>query len=36
MENRKKTVIDEMDRGIYDIKNEDKFEFKTDKGLQRK
>lgn len=35
MENRKKTVIDEMDRGIYDIKNEDKFEFKTDKGLTK-
>ncbi|WP_330654125.1 Fe-S cluster assembly protein SufB [Caproiciproducens sp. MSJ-32] len=35
MENRKKTVVEEMDRGIYDIKNEDKYEFKTDKGLTR-
>ena len=25
-----------MDRGIYDIKNEDKFEFKTDKGFAKK
>ena len=33
MENKKKTVIDEMDRGIYDVKNEDRFSFKTDKGL---
>ena len=30
---RSKTVIDEMDRGVYDIKNNDEFSFKTDKGL---
>lgn len=30
---RSKTVLDEMDRGVYDIKNKDEFSFKTDKGL---
>lgn len=30
---RSKTVIEEMDRGVYDIKNNDEFSFKTDKGL---
>lgn len=33
MENKKKTYIEEMDRGIYDIKNEDSFSFKSQKGL---
>ena len=36
MENKKKTVIEEMDRGIYDVKNEDNFSFKSDKGLLKK
>lgn len=35
MENKKKTVIEEMDRGIYDVKNEDNFSFKSDKGLTK-
>lgn len=35
MENKKKTYIDEMDRGIYDIKNEDNFSFKSQKGLTK-
>ena len=35
MENKKKTVIGEMDRGIYDVKNEDNFSFKSDKGLTK-
>lgn len=35
MAEKKKTQIDEMDRGIYDVKNEDIFSFKTDKGLTR-
>lgn len=35
MENKKKTVIEEMDRGIYDVKNEDRFSFKSDKGLTK-
>lgn len=30
---RSKTVIEEIDRGVYDIKNNDEFSFKTDKGL---
>lgn len=30
---RKKTVIDEVSRGIYDIKDEANYSFKTDKGL---
>ena len=30
---RSKTVIEEMDRGVYDINNNDEFSFKTDKGL---
>lgn len=32
-ENMKKTQIQEMDRGIYDIKNKDEFSYKIDKGL---
>ncbi|NRT39750.1 hypothetical protein B0I63_002032 [Clostridium beijerinckii] len=35
MENKKKTYIDEMDRGIYDVKNEDSFSFKSEKGLTK-
>ncbi|EHJ00121.1 FeS assembly protein SufB [Clostridium sp. DL-VIII] len=35
MENKKKNFIDEMDRGIYDIKNEDSFSFKSKKGLTK-
>ncbi|CAI3538003.1 FeS cluster assembly protein [Clostridium neonatale] len=35
MENKKKTVIEEMDRCIYDVKNEDNFSFKSDKGLTK-
>ncbi|GKX66842.1 Fe-S cluster assembly protein SufB [Inconstantimicrobium mannanitabidum] len=31
----KKTEIDEMDRGIYDVKNRDSFSFKTQKGLTK-
>lgn len=35
METKKKTQIDEMDRGIYDIRNEDIFSFKSEKGLTK-
>lgn len=35
MEMKKRTEIDDMDRGIYDVKNEDTFSFKTEKGLTR-
>jgi len=36
MENFKnKTVVDAPNRGIYDIKDEDKFSYKTSKGLNR-
>lgn len=35
MENIKKTQVDEMDRGIYDVKNEDRFSFKSKKGLTK-
>lgn len=34
-ENNKKTQIQEMDRGVYDIKNKDEFSYKTDKGLTK-
>lgn len=30
---RKKTFIEDIDRGIYDIKNEFTYKYKTDKGL---
>ena len=30
---RKKTFIEDVDRGIYDIKNEFNYKYKTDKGL---
>lgn len=32
---KKKTFIEDMDRGIYDIKNEDKDNYKSKKGLTR-
>ncbi|ROR29420.1 iron-regulated ABC transporter membrane component SufB [Mobilisporobacter senegalensis] len=32
---KKKTIIEDLDRGIYDIKNEDKFSYKTKTGLTR-
>ena len=35
MEMKKRTNVDEMDRGIYDVKNEDTFSFKADKGLTK-
>lgn len=35
MESKRKTQLDEMDRGIYDIKNEDTFSFKSKKGLTK-
>ena len=35
MEMKKRTEVDEMDRGIYDVKNEDTFSFKTEKGLNK-
>ena len=33
MGEKKRTEIDEMDRGIYDVKNEDVYSFKSEKGL---
>ena len=30
-----KTQIDEINRNIYDIKNQDDYEFKMQKGLSR-
>lgn len=35
MESIKRVQFDEMNRGIYDIKNEDNFSFKTKKGLTK-
>ncbi|MHC1681716.1 MAG: Fe-S cluster assembly protein SufB [Clostridiaceae bacterium] len=35
MESRKKTHVDDVDRGVYDIKNEDKFSLKTQGGLTK-
>ena len=34
-EERKKTQVEEMDRGVYDIKNEVRYASKTEKGLTR-
>lgn len=31
-----KTYVEDIDRGIYDIKNEDSYSFKADKGLDEK
>ena len=33
MEARKKTQIEEMDRGVYDIRNEFDFSYKSEAGL---
>lgn len=33
MDSRKKTYVEDVDRGIYDIKNEFKYKSKTEKGL---
>lgn len=33
MESRKKTQLEDIDRGIYDIKNEDSYSLKTEGGL---
>lgn len=33
MEKRNKTYVEELDRGIYDIKNEFRYEYKSDAGL---
>ena len=35
MAEKKKTYVEDMDRGIYDIKNEDEFSYKTERGLTR-
>lgn len=35
MEMKKRTSVDDMDRGIYDVKNEDTFSFKAEKGLNK-
>lgn len=35
MEMKKRTNVEDMDRGIYDVKNEDTFSFKADKGLTK-
>ena len=35
MENKKKTYVEDVERGIYDVKNEDRFDFKADKGLTK-
>ncbi|MEG0371579.1 MAG: Fe-S cluster assembly protein SufB [Clostridium sp.] len=35
MEKRNKSHIEDVDRGIYDIKNKDEFSFKSDKGLTK-
>ncbi|WP_026881906.1 Fe-S cluster assembly protein SufB [Clostridium akagii] len=32
---KKKTVVEDSDRGIYDIKNKDNFSYKSQKGLTR-
>jgi len=31
-----KTKIDEINRNIYDIKNEDEYDFKIEKGLTKR
>lgn len=33
MSNKKRTQVDDIDRGVYDIKNEFKYRSKTEKGL---
>jgi Fe-S cluster assembly protein SufB len=32
---KKKTYVEDLDRGLYDIKNEDKFSYKVNKGLTK-
>jgi Fe-S cluster assembly protein SufB len=32
---KRKTYVEELDRGIYDIKNDDKYSYKTQKGLTK-
>jgi Fe-S cluster assembly protein SufB len=32
---KKKTIVEDVDRGVYDIKNEDKFSYKSKKGLTK-
>jgi Fe-S cluster assembly protein SufB len=32
---KKKTMVEDVDRGVYDIKNEDKFSYKAKKGLTK-
>lgn len=32
---KKKTIVEDLDRGFYDIKNEDKFSYKSKKGLTK-
>jgi Fe-S cluster assembly protein SufB len=31
----KKTIVDDMDRGIYDVKNDDSFEYKSKSGVSK-
>ena len=33
MEKRNKTYVEDVDRGIYDIKNEVRYSYKVDSGL---
>lgn len=33
MENRKKTYIADIERGVYDIKDEEHYRYKVEKGL---
>ncbi|WP_040212555.1 Fe-S cluster assembly protein SufB [Clostridium polynesiense] len=35
MESREKTHIEDLDRGIYDVRNEDKYTYKSEKGLTK-
>lgn len=32
---KKKTYVEDLDRGLYDIKNEDKFSYKVSSGLTK-
>lgn len=34
-DNKKRTQLQDMDRGIYDVKNKDEFSYKTEKGLTK-
>ena len=33
MENRKKTYVADIERGVYDIKDEGRYKYKAEKGL---